>query len=202
MPYGDYKTLDRAIADFDLTLKEVHRLFENPPPIEPSQRLKDDLAEGLELATGNSSEKSRSELIISRVLLEVRRLFPDKISYFSGTTFNVDEAHNLYGVCDFILGASGNQMVITSPIVTVVEAKDNDLKIGMGQCAAEMVAAHLINTRGGRPIPVYGVVSTGTNWKFLRLDDRELTVDRTEYFINQIDLILGILAQPFRDYFS
>jgi hypothetical protein len=202
MLYSDHKSLDRALSDFRLVLREVHRLFENPPLIEPSQRLKDDLAEGLELATGNSSEKSRSELILSRVLLEIRRLFPGKVSYFSGLSFNVDESQNLVGVCDFILGATGNQMVITALIVTIVEAKDNDLKVGMGQCVAEMVAAQVVNTRAGEFNPVYGVVSTGTNWKFLMLKEQDLTIDRTEYFINQIDLVLGILSQPFRDYFA
>jgi len=203
MPYSDYKTLGKAINDFGLTLHEVYNLFENTPSIEPSQRLKDDLSEGLRLATGGS-EKSRSELIISRVLLEVMRSFPGRISYYSGLSFNVNQSRNLYGVCDFILGATGNQSIITAPIITIVEAKDNDIKLGMGQCVAEMVAAQSTNSDSKDPIfvPIYGVVSTGTNWSFLKLKGQDVTIDRTEYFINQADVILGILSQPFKDYFD
>ena len=197
MSYSDFKTLDKAINDLNLNLEEIHNLFAQVSPIQASQRLKESLEETLELATNISTEKARSELIITPILLEVRRMFQGKIGYFSGTSFNVDESKGLNGVCDFILSASENQLLITAPVITIVEAKDNDIKLGLGQCVASMVAAQLFNERKGRVQRIYGVVSTGTLWKFLTLEAETLKIDRTEYFIAQVEEILGILAEPF-----
>jgi hypothetical protein len=198
MPYSDFKTLDKAINDLNLILEESHNLFAQIPPIQPSQRLKKTLEETLELATNISTVKARSELIITPIFLEIRRIFPGKIGYFSGNSFNVDESRGLNGVCDFILTASDNQLLISAPVMTVVEAKDNDIKLGLGQCVAEMVAAQIFNDRKGQSKTIYGAVSTGTLWKFLTLEAQTIRIDRTEYFIAQLEEILGILSEPFR----
>ena len=101
-----------------------------------------------------------------------------------------------------MLSASSNQSLITAPVLTVVEAKDNDIRVGLGQCVAQMVAAQLFNTRKGQEqLVVYGAVSTGTNWKFMVLHKQLVKIDLTEYFITQLNQILGILAEPFRHYF-
>jgi hypothetical protein len=48
----------------------------------------------------------------------------------------------------------------------------------------------------GRAIaPVYGVVSTGSAWKFLQLEDTLLTIDVPEYDINNLPKVMGILRQ-------
>jgi hypothetical protein len=85
----------------------------------------------------------------------------------------------------------------------LVEAKDNDIRIGLGQCVAQMVAAQIFNARKGLEHQVvYGAVSTGTNWKFIMLENHVVKIDLTEYFITQLNQILGILAEPFRIYFG
>jgi len=40
---------------------------------------------------------------------------------------------------------------------------------------------------------IYGVVTTGTNWKFLRLQDQLVEIDLQEYYVSEIEQILGIL---------
>ena len=81
----------------------------------------------------------------------------------------------------------------------IVEAKREDIIGGLGQCIAAMVAAQLFNQRAGTEVElIYGAVTTGTNWKFLTLADAIVSVDRVEYYINQIDKILGILMNPFQ----
>lgn len=203
MSYSDFKTIDQAVSTLELTVEDISHLFSNIAPIEPSQRLKETLDETLDLAASISTEKARSELIITPVLLEVRRKFNNKIGYFSGNTFNVDESKGLTGACDFILSASKNQSLVTAPVLTLVEAKDNDIRIGLGQCVAQMVAAQIFNDRNGLEQPVvYGAVSTGTNWKFIMLENHIVKIDLTEYFITQLDQILGILAEPFKVYFE
>jgi hypothetical protein len=66
----------------------------------------------------------------------------------------------------------------------------------MGQCIAEMVAAQIFNQQSGNNIEtIYGVVTSGTNWRFLTLRDRIVYIDTIEYYIKEIDKILGILLQ-------
>jgi hypothetical protein len=63
-----------------------------------------------------------------------------------------------------------------------------------------MVAAQVFHQREGRPIDmIYGAVTSGTNWQFLQLQGTTIAIDETEYFLNQIEQILGILLLPFRD---
>ncbi|MEQ9549365.1 MAG: hypothetical protein RIM23_07080 [Coleofasciculus sp. G3-WIS-01] len=203
MSYSDFKSLDQAVSNLELTVEDIPHFFSQVAPIEPSQRLQETLEENLDLAVSISTEKARSELIITPILLEIRRRFQNKIGYFSGNTFNVDDAKGLMGACDFMLSASSNQSLVTAPVLTLVEAKDNDIRIGLGQCVAQMVAAQIFNNRNGREQQaVYGAVSTGTNWKFILLEKDRVKIDLTEYFIPQLNQILGILSEPFRIYFE
>ena len=203
MSYSDFKTIEQVVAKLELTVEDIPHLFGDIESIEPSQRLKETLDETLDLASSISTEKARSELVITPILLEVRRSFKNKIGYFSGNTFNVDESKSLTGACDFLLSASSNQSLVTAPVLTIVEAKDNDISIGLGQCVAQMVAAQMFNTRKGLEMQsIYGAVSTGTNWKFLVLQGNLVKIDLTEYFITQLNQILGILSEPFRIYFA
>lgn len=197
MAYSDFKTPEEVIIQFDLHI-ETADLFQEVEPILPSDRLLADM-ENLSLASNISTEKARNELIISPILLEVRRLFNDKIGYFSGRTFNVAPNEGLNGECDFLLSANPNQVVIQAPVLTIVEAKNADITIGLGQCIAQMVAAFRFNERHGSTFKVLGGVTTGTNWKFLHLAGLELAIDLPERSIpSQLPQVLGILAQPFK----
>ena len=40
---------------------------------------------------------------------------------------------------------------------------------------------------------MYGVVSTGTAWKFLTLEANVVTIDIPEYYIDNLPKIMGIL---------
>lgn len=203
MAYSDFKTIDQAVSVLELTVEDIPNLFGNIAPLEATDRLKQTLDETLNLAATISTEKARSELILTPVLLEIRRNFNNRIGYFSGSTFNVEEARGLTGACDFILSASPNQSLITAPVLTVVSAKNNDIRVGLGQCAAQMVAVQLFNARKGQEQQVvYGAVSTGTTWRFLMLEKQLVKIDLNEYLITQLNQILGILAEPFRRYFE
>ncbi len=96
-------------------------------------------------------------------------------------------------MCDFILSRAPEQIFLSAPVVSVVEAKQENIKGGVGQCAAEMVAARIFNERAGHAVDaVYGAVTTGDNWRFLKLTEAHLTVDADEYMLHQIGKILGI----------
>lgn len=198
MPYSSF-SLASARDAFGLTLQEGHSLFADVSPVTPSVSLQTMLSDYIPLATAISTEKARSEFLIAPILAEVRRQFHNQISLFSGTEFTVSPEQGLQGFCDYMLCASPEQLIITRPVVTIVEAKREDLIGGLGQCIAAMVAAQQFNQRSEFPSEsIYGSVTSGTNWKFLKLQGQTVYVDSLEYYINQIDQILGILMRPFQ----
>ena len=92
-----------------------------------------------------NTEKARSELLFAPILLEVRRHLQYQISLFSGVDFNVAPEKGLAGFCDFILSRSTERYFIVSPVVTIVEAKNENIKSGLRQCVAEMMVAQIAN---------------------------------------------------------
>lgn len=187
-------TLSRVKNDFGITTVETETLFPQAISIQPSELLSLSLKEHLSLATAINTEKARSELIIMPVLTEVRRILKGQVSLFSGAEFNIDPERGLNGTCDFILTRSPEQFFITQPVVTIVEAKRENIPSGLGQCIATMIAAQQFNQQEGTPIDtIFGAVTTGTDWKFLKLIEKVAYIDRSDYFISEVGTILGIL---------
>ncbi len=198
MAYSEF-TLTEVTHRFELNIDESQDLFATVPSLTPSSWLQTVLTEDAPLALAVQTEKVRSELLISPILMELRRQIPERIGVFSGVEFNVDPERGLSGFCDFILSLSPEQWLLQAPVLAVVEAKNENLRSGMGQCIAEMVAAQLFNEREGEPLrSVYGAVTTGDIWKFLRLDHKTVFVDKPVYYIESIERILGILYSLFQ----
>lgn len=199
MAYNNF-TLDILIQQFGLHVVSEADVFLRATPVIPSAHLQETLAESVPLALDISTEKARSEFIIAPVLAEARRHFGGSISLFSGVDFTVDAEAGLGGVCDYLFSLSPLQLVVQAPVLAVVEAKNDNIKTGLGQCVAEMLAAQRFNARRGAALPcVYGAVTTGSAWKFLRLRGDDVTVDETEYHIHQPEMILGILVFMVQD---
>lgn len=194
MAYGNF-TIDQLIETFDLSIKESSGLFADASAAVGSAYLTETLRENVELAVAIGTEKARSELIIMPVLLDLKRHFKTQISLFSGIDFTVSPEQGLNGVCDFLISRSVEQILVRSPVIMLVEAKNENLKVGFPQCIAEMVAAQQFNQRKQNQIDViYGVVTIGTLWRFLRLSDRLVEIDSSEYHISDVGKILGILG--------
>jgi hypothetical protein len=193
MSYSDF-SIDEVKTRFNLYLDETQDLFAAVSATDVSSLLRETLAENVPLALAISTEKARSELIIAPVLLEARRQVRPQVSLFSGVDFTVDSEQGLKGVCDFLLSLSAEQLTIEAPVIAVVEAKNENMKAGIGQCLAEMVAVQLFNERKGRRLPAaYGIVTTGNNWKFLRLAGNTAYVDWAEYHIKEVGRVVGII---------
>ncbi|MEA5469217.1 hypothetical protein [Spirulina sp. 06S082] len=200
MSYSNFTNLNIVQQEFNLVLEENRNLFADVAEIEPSDYLKQTLAEYLPLATAINTEKARSEFLLAPILAELRRQANYQISLFSGTEFEVDRERGLNGYCDYLICCSQEQYFIRAPVVAIVEAKNENIKGGLGQCVAEMVAAQIFNQQQNVKITkIYGIVSTGTTWKFLLLEKQTVSIDNIEYYINQIAKIIGILLQPIRD---
>jgi len=199
MAYNEF-TLDGTIRLFSLRIVSQPNAFVEAASVTLSSLLWETLAESVTLALEVSTEKARSEFIIAPVLAEVRRQLGRQISLFSGIDFTVDSEAGLRGVCDFLFSLSPLQLSVQAPVLAVVEAKNENIKAGIGQCVAEMIAAQRFNAARAATLPsVYGVVTTGSNWKFLRLTDTTVTVDQTEYSIAQPEQIVGILIAMIRE---
>lgn len=194
MAYSDF-SIRKAKQSFNLTLIERGSFF---PPIEPvvaNPYLVEFLQESLPLAIAMGSEKARSELIISPILFEVRKILDREISFFSGEEFTVDPSVGLNGICDFLISKSPEQLIIEAPAVVIVEAKKENLKGGLGQCMAEMVAAQRFNEANQQPTQVvYGSVTSGNLWTFLKLEKQTVTIDLTDYLVPPVEKLLGILV--------
>ncbi|MDQ7089967.1 MAG: hypothetical protein Q9M50_04900 [Methylococcales bacterium] len=193
MAYSDF-TLKTVLQTFDLKHIEQQNLFVSESPVEASIFLKEALAENIPLALAIGTEKARSELIIVNVLIEIRKKLKHQISLFSGVKFDVDAERNLTGFCDFMISASPEQLFIDSPVIALVEAKNENIMAGLGQCIAEMVAAQQFNLQESNVTPViYGIVTSGTVWKFLKLEQSQVFIDLEEYYIKDINIILEII---------
>jgi hypothetical protein len=192
MAYSDF-TLNSAAEILGVEI--IDRSF--LPSIEPvpfNKVLLHYLKRGQALAVGAGSEKARSEFIIAPILLELDEILQGHISIFSGQELTVDKALGLNGICDFIISRSPVKVKLSSPVVAIVEAKKGVMQDGWGQCIAEMVAAQRFNHQRQEPdAPIYGIVTTGTLWQFLVLEDRQVSIDNQEYPLEPVERILGIL---------
>jgi len=194
MPYSQFTSIGKVKEAFGLKTQEGGRFIPTIEQIEASVTLKAYLEESLPLAS-SASEKARSEGIIYPILLEVRRILHRQISLFSGEDFTVDEAVGLNGICDFLLSRSPEVLEIEAPVMVIVEAKKADLRTGFGQCIAEMVAAQRFNAAKNRPLStVYGSITSGTQWRFLKLEGDIVTIDLLDYPLPPVEEILGMLV--------
>ena len=140
------------------------------------------------------SEKAKSEFLISPILSELEELNLERLAFYSGYKFNVDPKQGLSGFCDFVLSFEPTAFRIEAPVFCIVEAKNENLESGIPQCVAELYAAQIFNNRAGKSRPIlYGAVTFGHEWKFIRFIGNEAQVDTSVFYLNQLGEILGIM---------
>jgi hypothetical protein len=195
MSYSKFSLPD-AVKQFQLTLTDREDLFPAVQDATVSSYLEVVRERLFPLGVAIGSEKARSEFIIAPLLVEVRGQSPTPVSLFSGIDFTVDQTQGLNGFCDFLLSRSEQQFFVDAPVLAIIEAKDENIRGGLGQCAATMVGAQLFNEREGKAVTeVYGAVTTGDVWRFLRLRGKQLAIDREERFLKPVERLLGILRE-------
>ena len=199
MAYSDW-TLETAVETFNLEIVEPVGLFSNLETIDPEEFFTVELAKKAQLADAMNTDKGRSELIVSPVIVQLRQHCDCLISIFSGNDFDVDAENGLDGICDFLISLSPTQLFIRAPVTILIDVppiagKDESIIIGLGPCVAKMVAAQRFNAKKGNEIPcIYGATTKGTKWMFLKLEEQKLSIDLMSYQIAQCDKILGILS--------
>jgi hypothetical protein len=192
MAYNNF-TLETVLDKFELSLLE-DRFCQFLPSVDPQPEFLVIFDYLFELGEAAKSEKAKSELLVSPVLAQARKLTDRQVQLFSGEEFNVDQSQGLNGFCDFLFTKSINRFSIEAPVLMLVEAKRGEIESGWGQCVAEMVAAQLYNQNHEETIPVvYGCVTSGRLWQFFKLEDNRITIDPTNYSLLPVQRILGIL---------
>jgi hypothetical protein len=192
MAYSKF-TLVSVKKQFGLIDKTID-LFKDTKPVEPSSWLLESLQRAKSLAY--FSEKSRSEAIVMPILIELKTISKRPFAIYSGAVLDVDKKQGLNGEVDFILGYSTQNYEVEAPIFCMVEAKDNDIEIGIGQCVAQMIATRILNEKEGYSNEkIYGCVTTGEDWQFLKLDENTILFEQNRYYLRNLEEILGVFCQ-------
>ncbi len=192
MVYSDF-TLETIVEQENLQLVEAS-LFAGFTAVAPSDWLKETLSVSQKLGLYSGTEKARSEFIVVPILLDVERRNLDRFTIFSGKNLDINREKGLNGECDFILSKGKPSRLLQAPIFSLVEAKKQDIELGLGQCVAQLVGARLFNQHKKQPIDMmYGCVTTGDRWQFLQLQQSDILLDDREYsLVNNLPDILGI----------
>ena len=199
MAYSDF-SLAKVSKTFELKILDAVNMFSAIPELESSNFLVETLLYTVPLAISSNTEKARSEMIIAPILIELRKQLNSEISFFSGIDFTIDPEKGLNGNCDFLISRSPELLILTAPVIIIVEAKKENINGGLGHCVAEMLGARIFNEREGNDIPaIFGAVTSGTNWRFLKLKDQVIEIDLTEYYLRDVNKILGILANSIKN---
>ncbi len=190
MGYSKYKKLKVLTSKFGLSATQVE-LFgvELIKPIALSSWLQETLQMAKIVPLIN--EKVNSERIVSPILIEIANAYKDKVTLFSGEELEVSPKDNLSGECDFFFTLIPRSPYLESPIISLVEAKDEDMEWGIAQCAAQLYGAKLFNEAEGKNIPLmYGCATDGVEWRFMRFENNIFYIDNKVY--TDLQEILGV----------
>ena len=136
------------------------------------------------------SEKAVSEMLITPILSAIKDQNKGRVALFSGEPFSGGE---LTGFCDFIFAANPKAFLPEPPILVLVEAKKQDIYGGIPQCVAEMYVAQMMNEKANiKSDTVFGCVTTGTEWLFLKLTANRAISEPTILYFNDLPKIMGI----------
>ena len=188
MGYSNYRKIKTVVKKFNLEVSWVS-LFDQIESVEPSAWLAETLQISRLLPLTN--EKTKSERVVSPILMEVSRNYLDKISFFSGEDLNIRPEDDLSGECDFFFALHPPKPFIDAPIISLAEAKDEDMDWGIAQSAAQMYGAKLYNEMEGKNIPfIYGCATDGIEWQFMKLENDVYYVDNKVF--TDLREILGV----------
>ena len=188
MPFIQFTARDLS-NNFGIKFQAEH-LFEKVdlPTITPSPWL---VERGKRI--GFSSEKSRSERLVAPILTELSIINNEAFTIYSGMSINADENRGLNEECDFMLSFSKIQDFVIAPVFSITEAKKQDIEQGTIQCAAQLIAANILNQKDDYPFKtLFGCSTTGTEWRFLKLEGKEITLDITRYFLTDLEKLLSV----------
>ena len=198
MAYNSYNNLKKVIDKFNLKV-ENQDLFQESDikRIEPSEWLKTSIEKAEKLGFG--SEKERSERLISPILTELAQINNHQITIYSGRKLDIDK--DFSGEIDYLI-ALGHKVVdfFDAPLFSVAEAKNEDMTSGIAKCTVQMMGAIQYNKLDGIELPyIYGVATEGEKWRFLKFENKTLTIHQPYYYLSNLPLLLGVFSHLIDD---
>jgi len=144
----------------------------------------------------DNSEDAICENLIYPVLKEVWKSYRSKFTLWSHETLTYNE--NLSGVPDYILAKRSplGTVVFDKPYFLVVEAKQDKLTEGWGQCLAAMYAVQQLHQDPEQTI--FGIVSNGKIWQFGKLKLENYTRNKSFYTIQDLSGLFGAVNYVFQ----
>jgi hypothetical protein len=192
MAYTNF-TFERLESEFNLTINKG-QLFNSVKLVEISEWLRIALERGRKLPL--LTEKARSEQIVTPILEELVALNNFTFNIYSGQELNVLPEKDLNGETDYLLSKNPNAYLLSAPIFGLVEAKKKDIDSGLPQCIAQLMGARIFNEQEKNELPIlYGCVTTGDIWQFIKLEKNMVTIDANIYSIANLSELLGVLQQ-------
>ncbi len=190
MEYSDFTATDlRKIVGIKF---KAENLFPSIETVLPSEWLLEALKKGN--AAGFVSEKSRSERLVSPILMELSESNNHSFSIYSGQNLDVDDEIGLRGECDFIFSFSRVQISLFPPLFCIVNTEKYSIEQGTLQVSAQLIGAKKMNELEKNNIKtLYGCSTTGVEWRFVKYENNEITIDKRRFLLTELDLILGVL---------
>lgn len=119
-------------------------------------------------------EELRKTRLIWPFLLEAEQHHP-KLRIWERISLDADASQDLTGEPDYCVTKYG--ISPKAPFCIIMEAKKEDFSQGWGQALAAMRGSELLNEKEGfRVISIYGVVTTGDEWQFGKLQDNQFVI--------------------------
>ena len=142
-----------------------------------------------------STEKAVSERLVAPILVEIRKLNKD-FQIFSGEILTGDKKQGLNGEIDFVFAKTPITTKPETPIFCVTESKLGKVPQAFPQATAQMLGVRLFNQHYGSNIDIiHAIVTDGTTWRILKLENKTLYVDSTDFLITDLSTLLGVLQR-------
>ena len=143
-----------------------------------------------------------SEAVILPILLEVQSDNDTTIGLLLGNNLPANRHKKLNGQVDFMFIGSPNTSKLVAPFLTITEAEfNNPLDNAWEQCAAQMLGIRVFNqSKKSDIVHIYGVVTDGNAWRFMKLIDQTITIDTDQYYTNHLGLLLGVFQRIINQY--
>ncbi|MBV7337548.1 hypothetical protein KFU94_56840 [Chloroflexi bacterium TSY] len=195
MSFSAFETIDEVQTLYNIIDRQVEFIIEQPFAL--SSEFLTVYKFNAENVHTEASEAARRETIIYPVLAEAFRLHADMLSLFIEKAMPDSGDEKLSGTPDYLIGKRSplGRAVLSSPLLTVIEAKQNNFNKGWAACLAEMIAMQLINSDS--TMPVYGIVTDGPDWDFGRLTSNILERDRHRFHTIDLERLLGAVNYVF-----
>jgi hypothetical protein len=195
MAFSNFKSIEQVIQQYPLKIRTERFLPELS--VDLPELFLENLNFSLERQAVNESEAFFIESFIFPFLQQAWKRH-GKLKLWSHRALTCDS--QLSGEPDYLVSAWRDEVIsqfVNTPLLAIVEAKQQDFEGGWGQCLAEMIACQKINQND--QLTIYGIVSSGLIWQFGKLQGNVFTKHPLPYSVTDPHRVFGNLDWVFNE---